>query len=204
MKKFYNRFSEYLVFQLEKNANIQSVDIPIVRYTLDYLYQTAVYHAVLLLLGVLFRQLLFTIIYILTMGCLKRYTGGAHAPGSHLCSVLSYSIFLATMYLNSHLIITSGFLIGSIFILNTLITLFLAPVECRNKKFDQSKRHRLKCMTAIVITVISVTLGCLLICKEYYTANIILTCLSVNTVNLVVGFILNKKEVNDVPEHSNL
>ena len=204
MKRFYNRFSEHLVLQLERNSFIQTTDIPVVRYTLNYLYHVMVYHIILLILGILFGQLHFTVVYILIMGLLKRFTGGAHAPSEHLCSILSYSIFLATMYLDNHLIITSETIIWVILILNTLLTLVLAPVDCRNKRFDLHQRKRLKHITTIIIAVVSVILGILLNHNEYFTVNIILTCLSINSVNLLVGFALNKKEIRDASEHSHL
>ena len=204
MKKKYNGVIEIIAMKLKQEGFIQASDIAIVKYSIDYLCQSLIYHIILIFIGILTCHYLFSLIYILVMGCLKHFTGGAHAPNATLCSLLSYSIFLATMYLNNHLIITSETSICSILSLNIIITLFLAPVECRNKRFDQYQRHRLKRLTSIGVAVISVILGILLIYREYYIVNIILTCLSINTVNLVVGFILNKKEINDVPEHSSL
>ena len=204
MKNPYKYFSERLIQQLEQNEYIREDEIPIVRYSLDYLVRSLLYHLILLLIGICFGQFVFSIVYILTMGCLKHFTGGAHAPNALICSLLSYSIFLVTMYLSNTMIITSAVVIGSILSINILLTLLLSPIECRNKRFNREQRTRLKCITTAIVLVMSFLLLILFIHEEYFIINIMLSCMSINTVNLIVGYIINKKEISDVPEYSNL
>ncbi|MCR4839770.1 MAG: accessory gene regulator B family protein [Eubacterium sp.] len=204
MKKSNTSFTDCLVQQLIRSEYIRSSEEAVVRYTLDYIFQSLLYHAILLLIGILTGHFLFSILYILTMGCLKYFTGGAHAPNAHICSLLSYGIFIVTMCMADHLLLISSAVILVILCLNIFITLLLSPVDCKNKRFSMVQRYRLKRRSAITLIVLCIFVRIFFVYNKYYCLTVVLCCLSINSVNLMVGFLINKKESSHVSEHCNL
>ena len=204
MKKRYAEFTDHLIIQLVQNGFLRPSETAAVRYTLDYLFQSLLYHVILMLIGIFTGHVLFTVLYILTMGCLKHFTGGAHAPNARICSLLSYSIFLATMYLTDHLLLTPDIMTILLLILNILATLALSPVDCKNKRFSRDQRNLLKRRSAITLTVLSIFIWICFVNDNSFCITVILYCLSINSVNLMVGFLINKKEASHVPERSRL
>lgn len=197
MNKLYSTLSSRLIHQLEDNKNIQASDIPAVRYTLDYLYHSVLYHTIILLIGIVTDHVLFTVIYIFTLGLLKHFTGGAHAPNEApnevLCSLLSYGIFLATLIMKDYVNITSIAVNYSLLGLNTLIVLLLSPVECKNKQFSNEQRIRLKHKSCLTLLVLLFLISYSLIHSNYYVATVIMSCLTINSTNLIIGYFINIK-----------
>ena len=204
MKKKYNGVIEIIAMNLKQEGFIQASDIAIVKYSIDYLCQSLIYHIILIFIGILTCHYLFSLIYILVMGCLKHFTGGAHAPNATLCSLLSYSIFLATLCLTDRIHLDSDEVVYTMLTINALVTLFLAPVGCRNKHFSADQRHRLKLISAIIITIIGAA-TCHFHVEGYnYVTSILLFCLTINSINLMIGFIISKKETIHEPKCCNL
>lgn len=204
MENIIQKFASSLTQLLIQNKYIQPKDSEVVRYSIDYLCQSLFYQVSLLLLGFLTRHLLYSVVYSLTMGFLKHFTGGAHAPNKRICSLLSYGVFLATMYLTDRMTLIDGVLVSLLISTNLIVTMILAPVDCKNKKFNEKQRKKLKVISSIICIVISILIRYCFLCENYYIAGIMIFCFSINSVNLAVGFIINKKEFSNVSTHSDL
>ena len=128
----------------------------------------------------------------------------SNASNALICSLLLYGIFIATMCMTDHLLLISGAVILVILCLNIFITLLLSPVDCKNRRFSTVQRYRIKRRSAITLIVLCIFVRVFFVCNNYYCITVVLCCLSINSVNLMVGFLINKKESSHVSEHCNL
>lgn len=112
-------------------------------YCIDYVLDIILFHASLLVIGLLLHDFLNSVIYIIALVPLKMAAGGAHAKTQATCSVISYSVFLTVLFLSSRLPM-NPYSAGIITLLTLIGIVVLAPVEHPNKRFSDGQKRKLK------------------------------------------------------------
>lgn len=171
---------------------IESGEKEIYHYCFSYFFDILLYNMNILLLGLLlhrpFQALLFTTVTFPG----KTLAGGAHASSPERCQIISYGLFLISLWIvNCYSISKISAII--IYSIACVIVIHLAPVDHPNKRFDSEQKHRLR--IACHIFIIPVTLVfCVMICFNkiiYY--NLITLCIVILMCNQIIGILQNRR-----------
>lgn len=179
---------------LEKQKVISSEHHEEYTYCFEYLYDLLIFNISLLAIGALQHDIFASIIYIFCMSALKAAVGGYHASKRLICSILSYSIYLLIFniyknfsrmtFLSNPTYMLSG---DVIYFITSLIVMHLSPVGSHNKTFSIEERKKLRILSAILLTTISVLYLTMRIRNTYTYSYLIIICLLVILINQIVG-----------------
>ena len=193
-EKISRKLSEYL-FHLGLITESQvSYYTYIYCWGIDYL----LYFLSMILIGILMKKTIPSIVFCLTVSSFRFTSGGTHASTRNICSFISYLFFVVVMiifpFFPSELFSFSKLLI--LFLLALVI--FLAPIDNPKKRFSQKQKKRLKVFTIIVCILVYATLVLFNYFQKYDYCNIIILCVIFLLLDLLVGYIRNKRGKLDV------
>ena len=93
----------------------------------------------ILILGLIFDAIVTAFVISILFMILQRYAGSYHAPSRKICYIGSMIMIAGNLYTFQKVTLSlEQQLLVLIFLL--LIIIFLAPVECRNKRLDEKER----------------------------------------------------------------
>ena len=182
--------SKEIANNLEKRKIINKEDVEIYAYCFDFILENILFTGIIILIGITFHSLPISILFTLIL-VLRRFTGGFHASTQSLCTVLSFSTFIITLF-TVKLLITSNinytFTFILLYIIAASIILLLAPVEHKNKRFSNNMKQSLQKKSRFYLGII--TLGNYIFfhfhLKLYYTTTTI--CVMIIAINLLVAY----------------
>lgn len=148
----FNHISEKVAENMVKNGTVVSEEKEIylfgIQQGLIFLLNIGTTVAVGLLLGSLWKLLLFTTAYI----ALRKYAGGYHARTPKQCYVLStlLSIVVALMvkYVELNIFVGIGLLVFA-----SIIIVMFSPVENRNKLLDEVEKRVYKKWVLVILSI---------------------------------------------------
>ena len=88
----------YLADTLTEDGQISKEQQAIYAYLFDYLIEALLYDIVVLIIGLLVHRLDLTLCYLLVTIPLRHFAGGFHANTRLGCTILSYGIYLITIF----------------------------------------------------------------------------------------------------------
>ena len=187
MKRITGIISKRITTELLREQFIEKADVSAYQYCIEYAISNLIYVLSLLIIGALSKHLLFASVYVLIVNTFKYTAGGAHASTKTMCTIISYSIFIGCMILSDVLchLYSSVF----IFIFFTLIgvVVFLAPVECKNKKLNTALRAKMKTHTFFLVLAVCILFLVLNFMSKEYVCTIMTLCIIIVAVNLLIG-----------------
>lgn len=155
--------------------------------------------ATCLIIGAIFQCIIESILYLLFFIPLRTFSGGFHA-GSHLkCYISSVLLFVCSVLLGVFVgTVLQLLIITIIFACCTLILLFIAPVEDKNKPLSASEVIRCKAMIKTILSLYSIIFA-ILCCFSQTQRYSIFIMLAVATISILVGIskiveLVSKKE----------
>lgn len=181
---------------LNKMELIEEKEIEIYAYCLDYLLENIIFSSTLILIGIFFHAFPISILFLFIF-ILRSFTGGYHAPTQKLCTLLSYSCFMLTIFivkLLEHIHLISLYSLIVLYILSSICIFLFAPVEHKNKQFSESMRQSLRQKSRLYLSIITIA-NCIFFCfnlKLYYTTTTI--CVMIIAINLLVAYKTYHKE----------
>ena len=89
------RLSQRLAQWLLKKQSIQEKEYEVYCYCLDYMIQLLLFCVVIEMLGMIGKELVFSSLFLLMLIPMRSVCGGIHAKTRGICTVLSYSCFIA-------------------------------------------------------------------------------------------------------------
>lgn len=161
-------------------------------YCFEFVLDNILFNAFLFLLGVLLSVPLQAVVYIITMIPMKMFAGGAHAGSRIKCSVISLSVFLLILYMTNRFAgaISPG-TIHLVFFLSLALTVFMAPVDTRNKRIPANQRRQYKknCFLCCLFVFAIYAVLQYYKCRECYFLTAI--CMMTVTLNQITGILIN-------------
>ncbi len=143
-----DKVTDYLV----TNKTIEEEDQEIYSYGLKQGAIMLLQTFSVLLIGILWGMWWQSVLFIFSYTPLRLSSGGIHANRQWICFICtvlhSVLVLLVIKY-----IACSDLLVITIIAISTLIILFLAPVEDKNKPFDEAERKIFKKRTRIMLAV---------------------------------------------------
>ena len=183
------KISDSLVTILCENKTIDPNFADAHQYCIEQLFDVLIYHISLLIIGMVIGRFSLSCLYIISLTPVKMFAGGAHAKSRGLCSMISYTVFLATVFLCPYLPLTK-----SLILILTLVTisvlLILTPVCHPNKIFNEAQRRKLKRNQLIYLS--GLTIIGLIFCAAdlIIPLKLMFLCLLIAAVNQIIGRIL--------------
>lgn len=147
---------------------------------------------VTLIIGYLLNAVFQSVVFLISLCSLRRYSGGYHADTPQRCYFISFLIVILSIILIK-LINNCNVLCIVMQFINYMIIVLMAPVENPIKRLNQIEREKYGKKTKMVASVMCLVSVCLYWNAEYYIANPIgIACLVVGGL-LVFGNIKNKR-----------
>lgn len=126
----------YLADTLTEDGQISKEQQAIYAYLFDYLIEALLYDIVVLIIGLLVHRLDLTLCYLLVTIPLRHFAGGFHANTRLGCTILSYGIYLITIF-SCSLILKhiKPVWIFILYLLTWCMILPVAPVDTKKQAF---------------------------------------------------------------------
>lgn len=145
--------AQYITGILHKNNIIDSKKLDIYIYGFEIIVSGVISIFIGVALGIIFSQVLESIIFLIVFIFMRKYCGGYHADTYFKCNsifMINISIVMLTLKIKFNYSIYLHFIIGLICI---IIYITLAPIENKYKPltYEEKKKYRI---TAIIISLI--------------------------------------------------
>lgn len=183
----YNKISKLIANEMYSQNLISESQISICIYCFNYLFENILFLSFILIYGFITRNLYFSFSYIAILYAGRKFCGGAHFSSSKLCFIFSYgtvllSPFLISLYKEKYILYSAIFAtICILYLLN------VCPVFHPNKKFTGKNINSLKRMCRIYLFFVFILLLLLYITKRYRIFFYCCLCLSILTINCLIG-----------------
>lgn len=168
------QISEKLVNHLICKSIINTDDRDIYQYGMDRFLTICLNILTILVLGIVFNQIIQSIVFAFSFMALRTYTGGYHAKTPERCyvtTVLSIIITLAIM----EFVPINKFICLGLLIFSCLLIMLLSPIGCSNKPLDE-------------IEVVVYRRRTVIICLAEATAALILLALDIPLIYIPIVF----------------
>lgn len=140
-----------------KAINQDEDEIAFYRYGIEISLSSIIGVILILLLGVFFKDIAASLIYLSMFILIRTITGGFHASTYIKCNLLTSSGFIIVLYasllMNGY--INRLFILGA-YILSIAIIIYKAPVENNNKPISNNKRKVFKIISVFIYAVLFV------------------------------------------------
>lgn len=190
------KISKSITSELYKNKIIDDTNKEYYSYCFDYIIENIIYYLSLIVIGCFSAHLIPALLYIMIMMPLKMLAGGAHAKSPGSCTVISYSVYIFSLFLSDILSLSTFTMIIAFFISCICISI-LSPVEHPNKRFNAEKRIKLKRACRFFLMLVCFLFVIMIKLNKVLYSNIILICVMIVTINQIIGKILYRSEATE-------
>ncbi len=156
------------------------------------------YFLSIILIGILINKFIPSIIFCVTVSLFRFLSGGTHASTRKTCSVISYLFFAVVMFMFPFLPLELFSYSNVVIIFLLILMIILAPIDNPRKRLSQKQKKKLKILTTIVCALVYTTMVLLNFIQRYDYCNIIILCVIFLLIDLIVGYIRNKRGKADV------
>ncbi|MCR4839697.1 MAG: accessory gene regulator B family protein [Eubacterium sp.] len=188
------KLSNSLVTTLCANNKLDSEYADAHRYCLEQLFDLVIYHASLLFLGAVLHRFPLTILYIITLTPTKMLAGGAHAKSRGMCSLISYVIFLTTLFACSYIPFPNDYTI-LLFLPTEAVLWRLAPVCHPYKPLTDIQRKTVRQILLINFATLNIIGFVLFLFDQSALIKMIWLCLTIILINQIWGKILYRNRL---------
>ena len=132
---------------------------------LSFIFSTSI----IILIGLLFKRIIQTMLFLTIFILVRRHTGGYHAHTYFRCKLTTIMTYLSVLVLSEFTnIIMVHYLI--LLVLGLFIIIFIGPIENPNKPISVEQKRRNKLMGVVLFTMILV-FSFLLYCRQSAFSN---------------------------------
>ena len=195
---FSEKLSSKLANYLFDQGLINKEQISFYNYIYCWAIDFSMFFLNLMLIGLLIHKFIPSIIFCVIVSLLRITSGGSHASSRIKCSVISYLFYFVVIF--SYPFLPNDFFsyLKFYIIIPLLIICILSPVDNPRKKLNSSQKKTLKVYTIIVCIFISLILFILNHSNTPEYCNIIILCVMILPIDLIVGYIRNKRGTPNV------
>lgn len=188
------QISKFVSTILQKENYICEKEYDIYVYCFEYILENLLYISIILIFSTILANIFIGILFLLLLIPLKTICGGIHASSKFLCLILSYGISMIIISTISFITESFYFLAFPIFIGSDVIIIILSPIDTPNKRLDDVQKKNLKKYCAILLFLFSILFLILysLKLKLYYGTMAI--CVMIEAINVLLGYLSNKKD----------
>ena len=189
------KISSSIAETLSANNIISEQEIPIYSYCLDYIIELFFLFIFAVLYRVFSHKLPETLIFLAVFTPLRSFGGGFHASTPKRCAILSLITFVFVLY--------SGAISSALtwqwtaaFAISLSVIAVLSPVGTKNRPMTPERKISLKkrCLLfCVILTILYIFFYLHNLQRLYGTLAI---CMLINLINIVAGYILEKKTTN--------
>ena len=144
-------FADYLCKRKIIKPELHEVYVYGTELVLSFIFTVLAVLIAGLIAGHIISSLVFLTVFIL----LRRFTGGYHANSYLKCKLVTVSVFLGSL-LASAMIDVNWWMFVILTIVGNIIIHYFAPVENVNKPLDDGEKKRLRKLSHLVFSVLSV------------------------------------------------
>lgn len=186
-----NKLGLFIADTLKENHQIPAEEYKIYAYLFSYIIEDILFNFSILAIGIITKNIITTLFYLLTSLPLRYFSGGFHANTKLGCLILSYSHYILVLFLTYQTELNP---IASIllYFFCWFVTLQIAPVDTPNKRLSKSQQKKLhfRC----IITFFTMTFIYTILWKydTIYTTTITI-CVTMNTIGLLIGLRKNRR-----------
>lgn len=151
-----DKISTQICNNLLKHEIIEKDNYPYYQYSFDFVMDLLLFHASLIILGILLNAPFLSLLYIATLSPIKMVSGGAHAGNRISCSFISYTVFLLTILSVQHQVfLLKSYAAAILYATSAILIFLLTPVDSKNKRIPESKRKSYKKRCLILLSCLS-------------------------------------------------
>lgn len=124
------------------------------RYCMEYIVEMGGFICSVLLAGVLLRQLVYSVIFLVVFLLIRSYAGGYHSKSALKCYVMSVVCFVASCILKKALekfALCRWWVVCGISMIMVIAIICLSPVESANKPLTPEQRQKNKIISALIV-----------------------------------------------------
>ena len=183
------KLSEYI----GKHNKLTEGEKNIYRYCIEKIISKTIYILIILITGILLNQFFLAIVFMTTIVSLRTFGGGIHASSRILCGLISYSVGVIPMLLIDWLEnMISPVIFIYMYLICIVFSVFIAPVDTRNKRFSPKQKKKLKKKFLIFVCIMSISFFIFIRFKliPYYA--LISIGVLVCSISFLLGYIQNK------------
>lgn len=165
-------------------------------YCFSYFFDVLLYNISILMFGFLLHRPLQAFLFTLITFPGKAIVGGAHASTPERCRILSYGIFLFSLwFLNTYSFSKLSAII--LYSIACVILILLTPVDHPNKRFDTEQKHRLRIACCIFIIPMTVAFFITICFNKIIYYNLITLCVTILMCNQMIGILQNRRYLHE-------
>ena len=186
----------YLADTLTEDGQISKEQQAIYAYLFDYLIEALLYDIVVLIIGLLVHRLDLTLCYLLVTIPLRHFAGGFHANTRLGCTILSYGIYLITIF-SCSLILKhiKPVWIFILYLLTWCMILPVAPVDTKNKRLSEHQKKKLFHRCLITCFILTILTGFLYLHHQITYSGIIMLCMVEGVISVYIGIWKNRRNL---------
>lgn len=191
---FSKKLSENLTSTMITSNIITEKEKTIYIYCFDYIFELAFVFLSFLLIGAFSNRLIYSCIFLLVVFPLRSYGGGIHASNSTVCTYLSYTIYIITIFISPILspVYSTEWMV--LLVVECVVIVLFAPVDTPNKRLTAEQRvisRHISRLLTLTIFIISFLLYLYKLRLYYGTISI---CGIIPSTSIVLGYINNKRK----------
>lgn len=190
------RTSEFVTQQLEKENAITAENRELYMYGIQNGLVIALNLLTSLIIGLIFGELIFSLLLLAVYIPVRTYAGGYHASTQIRCYIVSSMIMAAWLSILKWVKIPTSCCVIA-FLICLVICLCLSPVDSENKRFDETEKKVFGKRARVLILICSGIWLSALIADILIAVKIITIAICTVSIMLIIGFIDNNKNYKE-------
>lgn len=186
------RTSEFVTQQLEKENVITAENRELYMYGIQNGLVIALNLLTSLIIGLIFGELIFSLLLLAVYIPVRTYAGGYHASTQIRCYIVSSVIMAAWLSILKWVKIPTSCCVIA-FLICLVICLCLSPIDSENKRFDEAEKKQFGKRAKVMILICSGIWLSALIANILIAVKIITIAICTESIMLIIGFINNRK-----------
>lgn len=180
---------------LKEDGQISEEQQDVYAYLFNYLFESLLFDILVLLIGILVHRWAIAVCYLLVTIPLRHFAGGFHANTKLGCTLLSYGIYLFTLWLAPALTTPIPQIWLLVYVIAWCFILPVAPVDTKNKRLSDEQKKKLSgsCIRTCILMSILVFLLWWIHQPLYYGT--ISICLMESAVSVYIGIWKNRRNL---------
>lgn len=130
-------------------------------YGLELFFEKAFLYAIIFIIAIFTKTILFSIAFIITYKALRQYTGGFHCKTAEMCLVISILIYLIALLIFLFKPRALEFILATGTIVSAIVIFIFSPIENANRPLDiaEKKKYRIISIGITAVAAIAVALS---------------------------------------------
>lgn len=146
------KLSLWLVERLYKKATISSEYKEVYIYGLELIFSFIISTSIIITIGIVLRQLISAVTFLITFIIIRQYTGGYHATTYFMCKFYTISCFLVSVLLANIITVPKNAFLVLLFFGTIIICLF-GPIENPHKPLTLKEKKKYKTIGLLLYSI---------------------------------------------------